>query len=66
MKYPGSDQAVGLEAEGCGVADDQMVQEPDPDGRRRGFHRLRQLAVMVRGGGITAGVIVGKNEAANT
>jgi hypothetical protein len=43
-----------------------MVQEPDPDGRRRGFHRLRQLAVMVRGGGVTAGVIVGKNEAANT
>jgi len=55
VKYSGSDQAVGLEAEGCGVADDQVVQEADSHGRRRGFGGLGQLTVVGGGGGITAG-----------
>ena len=46
VKFLGSDQPVGLEAEGRGVADDQVIQEAETYGRRSGFHRLGQLAIV--------------------
>lgn len=50
-------EAVGLEAEGGALADDQVIEEADADRRRRGLDRLGQLAVVVGPGGVVAGVV---------
>ena len=56
-----SEEAVGFEAERGGVADDQVVQETNADGRRRSLHRLGQLSVVGRGSRIATGVVMGEN-----
>ena len=48
VKYSSSDQPVGLEAEGGGLANNQVVQEADADGRGGSSYRLGQLAVGLR------------------
>ena len=59
-----SEQPVGPEAEGRGLADDQVVQEADADDVCGGLDSLGQFAVLIRRGGVAAWVMVGENEAA--
>src|SRR3989304_5686979 len=61
----GSQGTAGFEAEGGGVPNDQVVQEAKPNPGRGSIHRLGELPVLVRRGGVSAGVVMRQNEAAS-